>query len=240
MPYPIILTDTDATLAQFSDPFDTRGIGGFGLYTEVPSSLAPGFDGLNVLVFTRKAGKPWMFTPALEISNGTAVLSISTIWTLNGISQAGGPIPTEWIDGFTDLLDESLVVAQPALAGGGGTAASGDTVDTNLTFKVYAPFPGDFGNAFSVDLIDPGAPNSPLVISSVDGFVFTISLETDNMGAIVTTGNDLSSLLVGTGAPGWVLTVTVNMSAPVVTETVQLAGGAGGATGITYTVTGSY
>lgn len=242
MPQPIIITDTDAVLSKTFGPFDTRGIGSIGLFTTVPDSLAVGTDALNVVVFTRKAGKPWMNTPALEMSVGMPLLSLGTRWPLLGTSAGGLVIPTEWIDGFHDLLDESVVVAQPALAAG-GTPASGDTTGSSVTFSVAGGLNGDFGNAFSVDLVDPGVPDSPLSISSVDGFVMTISLETDSMGALVSLGSDMEALLggaPGSAAPGWAITAAANSNDPLIVETIPLTGGNGGATGVTYEVTGSY
>ncbi len=233
MPQPIILTDTAATFSQ-SLVFDSRGIGSLGLYTEV----SEGPDSVQVYVFTRKAGKPWMFVPTFEISLGQIVPSVATLWPFAGYV-------TEWIDGYLGLLDESLVVVQPN--GNTPVAASGDTLDSSITFSTSPSLlRGDFGNSLSFTMVDPGVPDSPISLSSPDGYEFVISLETDSMGAITTQASGIASLIHGSGVPGndpqgWIVDATANDSGQVqAPQTVVLTGGDSDATATTYEVTGSY
>ncbi len=129
-----------------------------------------------------------------------------------------------------------------------GTPASVTDGAVNVPYTMLTDLKGDFGNAFSVDLIDPGAINSPLMLSSTDGYTMTISLETDGAGVIVTTGQDIQNLLTSGNSPGttgqnWAIVCDApnSPSDPVVAETLPLAGGAvANVASVSYRVTGSY
>lgn len=246
MPQPIILTDTDATTSQTTDSFDTRGVGLLPLWTTVIADS----DSVNTLVFTRQAGLPFMPCGSLEMSLSQPLLSTTTVWTPPGLSAGGGtPVPLTWTDAFLGVMDETIVVVQPTAQDPGDTEAEVTDGAANVTYRITGPIKGDFGNAFVVDLVDPGVVLSPLFVSSVDGFTMTISLETDGTGVIVTTGSDIELLLTGGGGgPGnvgqnWAIVCDApnDSGAVVEVETLPLTGGAVmGMTGVTYTVVGNY
>jgi hypothetical protein len=195
---------------------------------------------VQTVVFTRKQGKPWMYVPTFESSLSTIIPSVLTAWGLPAVGNA------EWIDAYVGLLDETVVVVQPWKAA--GAVASGDTTDSSVTFQAggVLPLTGDYGNAFSVVLDDPGVPNSLLTLSSTTGYDFVISLATDNMGAITTTSDEIEEIVIGSGVAGnvsqtWVLFCVNNGSTgPLVAEVIPMVGGDSGGANSTYEVTGSY
>lgn len=249
----IDLTGTLATTAQVGGPYDTRGGKSLSLFVEVMAHTGAD-DSLNVLVLHRVTGMPWMVAPAIEagISGaGIPTLSNTTIWPNNG-SGSGGRLPTMWVDHWAGLLDEAIIICQPRDSQAAGTGASVMTAmsagaDADLVFTVdtTAVLSGDFGNAFSVQFIDPGLPDQVLAFRSTDGYALQIVCATDGAGVITTTANDINSVL---GPADAVVPIQFPISVALVglgtglvnaTTVLPLTGGAGGATGVTYRVRGS-
>lgn len=247
---PIDLSGTLATTVQTSAVLDTRGSRSIGLYVEV-TDYADVSQSVNVLVLTRIAGKPWLIAGAIESNNNNnPTLSRTTVWPPFGIG-GGGPIPAAWYDVWAGLLEESVILVQPhdAILGvpAGATTSFSDP-DADLAFSPIglsgSLVAGDFGNAFSVQFVDPGAADQRLRLTSSDGYALVIHCATDGGGAIVTTANDVLGAMYSIFNPfaPFVLTaVATGSGAGLVeaTSVLPLSGGAGNTTGVTYSVKGS-
>lgn len=241
----IDLDDTAATTAQFSEPFDTRGRGVLTLYVQATYGEA-----LAMRVLTRLAGEPWSILPFVELhhDSGTPFLDYGGEWP-----AVSSTIKGTWMLAAIGLLDETVVVAQPANTPSGSIAtADTDFTDpeANVRFSAGGPpdaLAGDWGNAFSVQFVDPGEPDQPLTVSSEDGYLLTISLSTDGGGVLQSFASDLlkamrqTELNVLSAFNPWVISVDLlGMDGPLeATSVIPLAGGTSGAAGVTYRVRGS-
>lgn len=234
----IAISDTGGTTAQTSDPIVTDRSPAISLVSDI-TDAADTFQTLTVCVLTRRAGMPWHLLPAVEHSPSGLLFSYMTNYNI-AIAASGNVFPMSYINTWLGLLDEAVVIAQP-YDFSTAVLATGTSGDTNIVFCAGAALKGDFANAFTVDLVDPGAADQPLSISSTDGYTMTISLETDGGGDIVTTAGDLQSTI---GVNGWQYMIdiqsVVDSGVLVADETIPLTGGAGNSSGLTYTVTGKY
>ncbi len=91
-------------------------------------------------------------------------------------------------------------IAQPEaerhLAGGGLEQGASLAVNANDDIRFTAIADGPAGNAASVEITDPGLPNTPLTLR-VDGSRLIVTLATSETGAFTTTA---SQLIAATGA----------------------------------------
>lgn len=125
---------------------------------------------------------------------------------------------------FSYSFEKQLVKLVGAFTqvGSAGAKASLTDGDITLTAKTY----GVAGDNISLELLDPGANDSPLSIT-VTGELISVSLETDSLGAIITDYAALNTALSGDPAVTALVDVS-GTSANIVAALVEtpLSGGA--------------
>jgi hypothetical protein len=192
-PYiPIDLSATAATEAQFSDVLDTRGGKSLGLVLRILDTSTPATDYLQVTVLTRITGLAWMICPILEFDSTEPMLVGFGMQAR--VATGGGTLPSETAIAVWGLLDESIIAVGPLGTDNTWTAA----VDETNGVTWFAGISGSVVGLFGVELVDPGANDSLLSITSVDGYRFTVNLATDSNGDITTTLDDLGMLFQST------------------------------------------
>lgn len=241
MPQPIILAAEDVTTFQTFGPFDSRGVGSLGLEAIVTDQDVNDSDNLAVFVLTRTAGLPWRFAPITVLVNNPVPITWDFNVTLQALGSlnSGQTVPLAVSLGCIRILDETVVVAQPFNF---GVSAPAELAVGSLTLTTYVL--GDWGNSLQLEYVDPGASNSPLGLSSPDGWTTQVLCETDNMGAIVTTPGDIDPML-NPSTYGTIFTYQIVNSVspdPVVEmPATPFANGVGGPTQpMSFTITGSY
>ncbi len=232
----VTVSDTadPAQVATISDPLDTRGVGSIGLFLET-TVWDDVSDYLNIIVLTRKAGRPFM--PAYLTQQGTPGPGDTSLVLVSQVNQNG---PLRYLKfAAVGLLDESVVIAQPVGSGVGLAQLDLQTI----SFRPILTTGGDWPNAYGVEYLDPGVANSPLSFDSADGWIVGVHLATDNDAVIATNSSDIDFVLDPSTDLGNVF-FSLNDSGPATVTAEPLApfaGGVAGVTaGITYELTATY
>jgi len=228
------LADTAASAFKMTDELDTAGVNALSAYIEyLGDTVGGGGPDLYVVCLTRKTGQPYGFAPGGFGASVDTILEIVSAG-LNDGTDGAYATPA----GFFGVGQLSRVVAIPVNSAGSPTnAATGamNFTDPNADLTFTGPALFDLGNQFSFELVDPGADNQPLALSSTTGFDFVISLGTDNTGAVTTIGNDLNALLT----PYGITVAQATFGTPLAAHApVTLSGGDNGTpgAGISYSI----
>ncbi len=162
-----------------------------GTIRQVPMTVYDSLGSAHVVIlnFEKTADNEWTYTVNLDASDPLIQKFLQSYYpdfeSLNDTQRA-------------QVLDHAQKVF---LSGNASVCGLGSSLR-----GIHAWFEdkGAAGNAYSIELVDPGAPNSPLGVT-VAGNTITVSLATDAGGNITSTLNDVIGVLDGLDVNGMTL-----------------------------------
>jgi hypothetical protein len=123
------------------------------------------------------------------------------VFTAKNAGTAGNSLTVAYIDPSAsdaalslDFTYPDLVVNLATDSGDAATVTLEPTGDDN-DIDITAIAAGATGNGYSVELLDPSANDSPLSVTTSDYLLFSVNLETDSEGAIVSTAAEVIAAL---------------------------------------------
>lgn len=167
-----------------------------GLATPTATDGGSGLIAEQVQLWTQPSGDVWH--PVQPPADG------ATLGTPAGIIVPSAPYAGYFQNlgvGLLDLLWVIMALQDNTVSQASAVVNLG-VANTELTWQFSDVaghgIGGSTQNLFSIEYVDPGANNAPLSLSFDAALLrFTLSLATDNTGAITTTGNDAVSAFAG-------------------------------------------